>query len=347
MKADIHSLRAIRAGRLLRSLLWLTALLWSSLSTAGSDCSDAPIRATFIQPSHADLQRDRWEWRRLLLANRELGIRSLYLQWSAWGDYDFSRARLVDGAPFIATLLSQAEELGMRVHLGLAAEPTFGSYLSLPTEQLAARLRELRRRSLALARELAPLASKSPAFAGWYLAEEIDDLHWRDAARTELLKQHLREEQRGLAPLLAGAPVSISAFLSGQPPAAEFISLWDEIWRDSQLRLLLQDGAGVHQLPSDTWLARAKPLGELARSRGREWGIVVELFQQRSGTPIDDGEFSADAAPPERLKAQLALAQSLPKVEIGSFATVNYLLNDGSDGAQRLYDGYRATYCRD
>lgn len=320
-------------------------LLLSPLAVAAVDCVDAPIDATFIQPSEVDLQRSRWEWWRLLQASRSLGMRTLYLQWSAWGEFDFSRARLPRGEPFVATLLSLAAELDMRLHLGLAADPAFGTQLALPAVQLAPYLAGLRRRSLDMAHALAPLAGASPAFAGWYLPEEIDDLHWRGAARSALLREHLSTQQRQLEEVLPGGAVSISAYLSGQPAAHEFIDLWTELWQQIPLRLLLQDGAGVHRLTAPQWLARARPLAQQAVTLRRDLSVVVELFEQRSGPPLDTDDFSAVPTNLSRLVAQLARTQGLPTTELVSFAAVNYLLDDRSPRAGALYEAYRVAYC--
>lgn len=204
----------------------------------------------------------------------------------------------------------------------------------------SAYLSGLRGRSLAIARDLTPLMKQQPAFAGWYLPEEIDDSNWQiPEARRELLR-HLGLVSASLNELTPGAGIAISTFSNARVSPAQFRDLWAEAFHKSALsRVLLQDGIGVHKLELNEFPLYADALAEAARFAGRDFGIVVELFQQTAGLPLDTGPFHASPAPWERVRAQLDIAHRFTSCVVG-FSVPEYMTPLGIRGAELLYADY-------
>ena len=69
--------------------------------------------------------------------------------------------------------------------------------------------------------------------------------------------------------------------------------------------VMLQGGTGTGRTSPDDVRRYLVPLAERLRRSGTETWLVVELFAQRSGPPIDDGAFSAQPADPDAVRAAL------------------------------------------
>ncbi|BES70258.1 hypothetical protein RE428_12760 [Marinobacter nanhaiticus D15-8W] len=324
--------------------LWL--LLAISLPAYANECPDAPFRSSFLQPLASDLERPAQEWQAKLAGIAATGIETLYLQWSVYGDLDLSQDT---GIGFLTGWLDQAHSSGLSVHLGLVADADFGTRITEPADALSAYLSDLRARSLAVAGRLDARIGGHPAFAGWYLPEEIDDRSWADAWQVDMLREHLRAQVETLARLSPAKTVSISTYVSGARSADQFEDLWRALWAAApHLHLLLQDGAGVGALPRAEFNEYAQGINQIAAGQDRYWGMIVELFSQESGPPLDDAPFSATAAPIERVRQQLdAVAALTPGPdETIAFSVPEYLLDPTRPGQDELLSAYRRLYCR-
>lgn len=287
----------------MRTLLsGLLLLAWAGPAAAG--CPPAWPNATFLQlyaddpPDTPDRLR-RW---------RALGSEELILQWSAWGP--------ADGGPFpllqsgrIAALLAAAEAAGLRLRLGLRYDPGFWEDHEEEEEEglpehrpgleryLEQRLSDQR----ALIAALAPLAAH-PAFAGWYIADEIDDRRWNAPRRRQRLADYLGRLAGLLRAATPGASIAISGFSDGRLPPQEWAELWAGLLPAAGIdRLLFQDGIGAGKLELAELGLYLPLLAAALAVADRELALVVELFE-----PDPEGGFRP--APLERTLAQLAQA---------------------------------------
>lgn len=323
--------------------LWL--LLAVSLSTDASECPDAPFRSSFLQPLASDLERSAEQWQAALKDMNAVGVDTLYLQWTVYGDLDLSRDAGID---FLGRWLDQAHSNGLQVHLGLVADADFGTKITEPADALAAYLADLRSRSLAVAERLYASLGEHPAFAGWYLSEEIDDRTWADAWQVDLLRDHLRTLAEALEHLSPAKAVSISTYVTGTRSPAQFETLWRALWAAAPgIHLLLQDGAGVGTVSRANFDEYAHRVNKIAAGPKRYWAIIVELFSQKSGPPLDESPFSASAAPFARVLQQLNVIEALDPGpnEVIAFSVHEYLLDPARSGQAELLSEYRRRYC--
>lgn len=326
--------------------LYFWLLLAITVQTQASECPGAPFRASFLQPLSSDLERSADAWEITLNNIAGVGIDTLYLQWSVYDDLDLSRE---PGISFLSGWLDQAHSSGLRVHIGLVADADFGSRITGPADALAPYLADLRERSLAAAERLDARLGDHPAFAGWYLSEEIDDRSWTHPWQVDLLREHLRSLTRLLTHLSPEKPVSISTYVSGAQSPAQFERLWRALWAAApQLHVLLQDGAGVGTVARPDFSEYALGVNNIAARTNRYWAMIVELFSQQSGPPLDEAPFSAQAAPIKRIQQQLAAIEALDPgpSEVIAFSVPEYLLDPAMPGQTELLSQYRRLYCR-
>ncbi|MFL6352994.1 MAG: DUF4434 domain-containing protein [Bryobacteraceae bacterium] len=297
------------------------------------------LNSTFLQLT---VQHKTWtdaQWADLFDYFRLLQLSEVIVQWTAYDDLLFyARPNASSDSP-LARILAQASRTGLKVWVGLYLDSEYWSRVA-EGQATSAYLSGLRERSLAIARDLTPLMKQQPAFLGWYLPEEIDDSNWQiPEARRELLR-HLGFVSGRLHELTPGVGIAISSFSNARASPAQFRDFWADAFHSNVLsRVLLQDGIGVHKLELNEFPLYAAALAEVARSAGREFGIVVELFQQTAGLPLDKGRFRASPAPWERVRAQMAIAHRFTRYVVG-FSVPEYMTPVGIRGAEQLYGDY-------
>jgi Domain of unknown function (DUF4434) len=301
--------------------------------------SSVRLNSTFLQLT---VQHKNWtdaQWADLFEYFRRLQLSEVIVQWTAYDDLLFYASPGADSDSPLARILAHASRTGLKVWVGLYLDSEYWSRVA-EGQATAAYLSGLRERSLAIARDLTPLMKQQPAFLGWYLPEEIDDSNWQvPEARKELLR-HLEVISGGLHELTPGAGIAISTFSNARVSPAQFRDFWGEAFHTNVLSsVLLQDGIGVHKLELNEFPLYAAALAEVARSAGRSFGIVVELFQQTAGLPPDTGRFHASPAPLERVQAQLDIAHRFTNYLVG-FSIPEYMSPLGIPGAKQLYADY-------
>jgi hypothetical protein len=231
----------------------------------------------------------------------------------------------------------------MRFHLGLEHRPAEDAGLLLASERLAAALTERRMASLVLAQEALALA-KPEWLAGWYLPLELNDLQLRHAALRAVLAEHVAASAAALWKLTPNLPVTASAFPSRNAEPESFAAMLDAVWpQDRRFVLLLQDGVGAGLHTPASILPLATAVAQLARRRGQNWGLVIEIFTQVSGPPVNEDAFAARPAPLERIRAQLAVAEHFPRAERVAFAIPHYMASSAGPAAAVLAAAYRDT----
>jgi hypothetical protein len=319
------------------------ALLFAIALSIPALCSASPsarLNSTFLQlrPEHK-----RWteaQWRALFECFQRLQLSEVIVQWTAYDDTRFYAAPDERSDSPLERILTGASKTGLKVWLGLYLDSDYWNHLGGTPAATSAYLAHLRSRSLAIANDLAPSVKQQPAFAGWYLPEEIDDLNWRSPeARQELLR-HLSLTSTSLHALTPGARVAISTFSDASVSPAHFRDFWAEAFRASTVNLvLLQDGIGALKLELNEFPLYAAALAEAACSAHRDFGVVVELFQQTGGPPLNSGPFQASPASWERVRSQLEIAHRFTNSIFG-FSIPEYMSPFGIRGAEQLYNDY-------
>lgn len=230
----------------------------------------------FYQPLNRDASVTPAQWQQLWRATRAQGGTTLIVQWSAYGDSDFGGAH-----GWLAGSLREAQAQGLELVLGLYMDPAYYQRLEqLDGEGLNSYFKAQLGRSLTQYQQLK--TDWALPVSGWYLPLELDDLHFRDAARRGALYTQLQAFNRQL-----DKPLHISAFSAGQL-SPRVNGAWLEQLASLGLNVWWQDGAGT---------GRLAPLVRQGYEQALpcQVGIVREAFRQVSppGQP-----FRAEPAQP-------------------------------------------------
>jgi len=302
-----------------------------------------PLTGSFLQPlaHHAGWTQTDWD---VLMADlAAVGVRNLYLQWTKLDDF-----KVFDAAPGDAVepalmdrVLRASAANGVNVWLGLIYSPTYWERVKRGPDQLAVYLKRHRVAVAELARQLQDRVGSHPAVAGWYVTEEVDDVNWWAQDKRQLFREHLQELTAALRAIAPGRSVAISGFTSTTLDPTAYAELWRGLVDTSGVDLVLfQDGGGVGSLsPAETDLYLSA-LAPLVRAAGAEFGVIVELFTQRAGPPLDDAPFAAGPGELDRIRQQIAVAADDTDRLVG-FSFPEYMSAGGGPAAARLYRDYR------
>ena len=295
------------------------------------------LESTFVQLSRPHTAWTAEQWRDLFSDFRRLSLTELIVQWSSYDDVSFYVPSQRNEASPIQTILKLADEAGIKVWVGLAADSTYWQHIQRDPALVDVYLRRLRGKSLSVARALASEVRRHPSFAGWYLSEEIDDVNWVDRARRAVLLTHLRAQALELESIAPGVPLTLSGFSNGNMDPLALAGFWRQLEEAANLRrLLFQDAIGAGKLDIDDLPPYFQALHD-AFSRGHaRVGIVVELFRQTSTSPA----FAAVPAPIARIRKQLELASRYSSAPIVGFAVPEYMSRTGGRDAERLMNDY-------
>lgn len=292
--------------------------------------------ASFIQLGQRELGFDQAAWRRALALLRAVGVDLVIVQYTGdeYGPYDGRGGR----AP-IRALLAAAAAMDMTVFLGLDRDPTWPAPRASATRP-APPLGSPRR-----ARALADLCAGSPACAGWYLPQEIDDSTWSRPGRDRLLRAHLARTAAALRRLAPGRPIAIAPFFTGALEPGPHARFWDPLLADGSVDIvMLQDGVGTGRATAEIAAAYLAALRPVARARGVELWSVVELFRQVHGAPVDGRPFAAVPMHPATLQSSLAAERPVAG-RVVAFSVLDYMDPARGGAARRLYQDY-ASGCR-
>lgn len=277
------------------------------------------FRGTFLQPWARHLDWRGADWEALLDAVAGLGCEEVILQWCRYDDVDYG--------PLVPVLLEQARRRRMRLSIGLPYESAWWERVA--ADAAAALEAVVRRARLFAGGAEARLWRRHPAFASWYLPEELDDDHWLPVPRRRMLAEALDRLAGLLRPLAAGG------FTNRNHTAAEVAAFWQELAAKKRLeRVLIQDGIGAGKMTPGAWPAYLEAL----RARlGKRLEVVVEIFEARSG----EGAFQAVPAPAERVRLQAGLALRATGRAPLCFSLPDYAVPQAGEAAARLYEELR------
>jgi hypothetical protein len=292
---------------------------------------NGPVKGIFYQPWQADLSLTHSDWERRMVRLHENGLDTLYLQWLQYGETDFLNAHLKNGGLFIQVLLDAAAGQGIGIYIGLFSDPGFFHSLNLSTAELGSYLFKLREKTLHVAVEFQARYGKHPAFQGWYIPEEIDDLNWQSAPRRKLLNKHMHSLDRALKCLGEKKPVAFSAFFSGALSPEAFARFCQQLLEGSDYFMLVQDGMGGRMDISTT----RRYHESLRRTVGKQDRLcwIMELFKDELPGPA----FRGKAIEPDEFNNRLAVVHKNFMGRRLALFSLRYWL----DGNARLSEHYR------
>jgi len=322
-------------------LLASAGAAWALVGCAGGPVPGraACVPGSFWQPLLADLERPLAQWRTWVAELARLGVRRLVIQHVALEPHEVLVPRDAGagaGAPHaaglqvLAQVLGAAQRHGIEVWLGLSVDPAYHQRVSEPSEAaLQTYLHQRRDRTLALADALRPVLQRWPV-RGWYIGDEIDDLHWVAPARARRLGHWLAETSAGLKQVAPRLAVAISGFVNAQhtSPAA-LAAQWRRWFEAAPLldEVLFQDGVGAGKVALADAASYLQAVAEVAAAARRRCTPVVELFEADEAAAPGPAFRSA---PPARVQAQIRVAQAVATDWV-AFSAPEYLLADRAE----------------
>lgn len=238
---------------MMRPVLWVFA--WALL-TASLPAAPA-LDATFIQLSREAATRTAEDWQSDLERMQQAGFNTVIVQWCAeppivyfnWEQLD-EVPYLDEAYPVLEQILAAAQTTGMSVYLGLQNNPYYWTQINGRDKVLRDffLIRVARNERLQLA--LLAAFGEHPAWQGWYLPDEMDDLTWREEPKRSMVKHYLRLMTTRLRVHDPDRPIAASAFIRGRTaPDLAAGNLLDIVSGSGLDILMLQDGIGVGDPP--------------------------------------------------------------------------------------------------
>ncbi|SCZ86781.1 conserved hypothetical protein [Nitrosomonas mobilis] len=302
-----------------------------------------PIRGTFIQlleNSHGQWSEN--EWVTFFSYLKKLNISDLYLQWTVADTRSFfysSTFQTVESPP-LETILRLAEQFEIKVNIGLVYDYEYWNQINNNSDRVKIYLEELLIRSKLAAEQIKSIAINYKSFKGWYITEEVDDINWKLDDKRELLFSYLERLSDALEKLTPGYQIAISGFCNGQIQITEFKKFWDQLFKRTKINLaLFQDGIGTNKLTFSNLPYYLAAFKKSAIDNQREMGVIVEIFRQVDGYPINKKEFHAVPAELFRINWQRQMASKFSH-NIVAFSIPNYMMPIAGSSGNALYNKY-------
>ena len=304
-----------------------------------------PIQGTFIQ-LHEDPhgQWDENEWVIFFSYLKKLKISNLYLQWTVEDTRAFFSSNSFQSVEFppLETILKLAEQLDIKINIGLVYDGEYWNQITKNRHQVKVYLDGLLSRSTLAAEQIAPIAIKYKSFNGWYITEEVDDINWRLVDKRELLFAYLGQLSSTLEKLTPGYQIAISGFCNGRINIAKFKKFWDQLFKRTRINLaLFQDGIGVNKLTFSKLPDYLAAFKQAAVDNQKEIGVIIEIFRQTDGYPINKKPFQAVPADLSRINLQRQVANRFSQ-NIIAFSIPSYMMPIAGNSGESLYNRYLA-----
>lgn len=337
---------ALTSGILRKLLLMFVVLMQVGMSrcvAAEEEPLPGRLTGTYLQLWDGHGEWNEGKWRELFKHFQALELDWLVIQWTLYGSRAFYPSEIHEPVlhPPLETVMRLADEAGMKVFVGLAHDESYWMNIDREPDLLDVYLQRLNVHSLTVAREVKEIVEDHPSFEGWYISQEIDDVHWLEPARKRILVDALTCLAMQLVEEVPKARVAISGFSNAHADPEALGRFWAQLVGSGLDVVLFQDGIGVRKLDLrhlPIYLGALRKAVEL--EEGELW-VVVENFRQIEGPPIDDGPFKAVPASLARLTRQLELAVAHTSRELIAFSVPEYMTPLGGKEAQKLFEAYR------
>lgn len=250
--------------------------------------TSAHLTGTFVSLTTPCKDWTTAQWRTTTAEMASMDFNTIIIQESVYDKvsfYDSALGYTYWGNNPIYNILLTANENGLRVHLGLLndEEAWFKMQLTSKTN-ISNKLIALRTANTKIASELRTKFGMMPAFAGFYIPQEIDNLRWHanPTAKAALIKDFL-------IPMgLLHKQISISGFYNpttddpqyALPPT--YAAFWKDLLVAKINTMWLQDGVGVFKTSYTIITAYFKAIKNVFDARHRRLIGIVEVFNSPS-----------------------------------------------------------------
>lgn len=283
------------------------------------------------------------QWETEMQKMKEVGVNKVIIQYSVYNDLSWYSPTSLSYVVYKETTLNKifaaAEKLNMKVMPGLYFDETWNSSDKASQSTYTTILNKHK----SVIDELYALFGSSPAFDGFYIPQEINDLEWQTSNKSSLLYNFIQ---------------NVCAYAHAKNPAIKtmispFFNLWQPSdvvadWYDAMLAVTVdldlvipQDGVGVTIKDVDTDLPNYfSKIKQVCDDHSVGFGVNAENFEQLSGWPIDNNPVTFTSATISRLVEQLQEAKSHNPSEIISFEW-SYMQSGLNAAATQLYADYK------
>lgn len=246
------------------------------------------------QPQSKDFKNPNWE--KQFQALNKFGFKTIVIQWTSYGKYNF----LNEHPLWIQNFLRLADKYNLQIIFGLYSDPSYFQEIKKEGILLRKYLLSLSQKHIQMATSLSMFIKDNSTFKGWYICDEIDDMHWRSKKRQIELETYLKVLNKELTKLTGEKEIMISAFFSKQMEPSEYGRIFrrtiPEGWH-----LLLQSGVGAGLVDVNESKIY---LDKFDKTYQGTWSPIIELFSYK------EKEFQADFSLYRRQKEYLNIQKS-------------------------------------
>ena len=296
------------------------------------------FHATFLQPTVAHKEWTPQQWSNEFSRLRQLGTRSLIIQWSQYDNTAFY-AESGEQDSLLHRVTKGAADNDIGFYIGLALNRDWSEIQGLDSGKIGTALKESKR----VARIIYQQFGQNPGFRGWYIPQELTDVDYTDDQHKLILNffANLTATLRGFDPL---KPVVASGYTSPERShVVRFTMWWTRVFDNSGIDILIfQDSAGtsdqVKWMNIEPYLEAISIIDDEFVSTSI-W-FLAEIFTQVDGPPINGKPFRAEPADFDRVARQIEMLGRFDK-KLASYAYFPYMRPTAGESASRLYDRYR------
>lgn len=232
----------------------------------------------------------------------------------------------------IGDLLAAAEQVGFDVWLGLSLDPAYWQGQFDAAGSAAA--------NTELMLTLEARYGSSPALAGYYLPEEIDDRSFVSDEAHAAMTQYLAAMADAAHEI--DRPVMVAPYFGMNPDADAYAAWWDTTLASADIDIIaMQDGVGTRRTTAEQGVPVFRALKEVTDRHGVALWSDLEVFEQTHGWPVDDLAWQSQPASIDTVTEQLEL--EAPFVDkFVAFDFTHYMSPRLGGLAAELYDAYAA-----
>jgi hypothetical protein len=294
---------------------------------------------TFLQPTVAHQQWSREQWKREFLQMRQLGIRSLVVQWSQYDQVSFVAGKNGHDS-LLERITESAAAAGLELYIGLSLSKSWSEPHKLDIKLVNAELEE----NKALAKTIYARLERYPHFRGWYIPHELTDQFYSDYQQ-ELILRFFAELSGYIRQLDPYKTVLASGYTSPENNnLVHFTMWWMGVFDKAGIDVLIfQDGAGT--TAQDKWQDIYPYLEAISIIDNEYFGgdvwFLAEVFTQVDGAEINNKPFRAVPADFGRVEKQIEILGTFGKHMV-SYSYFPYMRPEAGPDAARVYNAYSA-----